>query len=58
MFITETTSREDLLKAIDSEESLFWAFVEADKDFVKMETNEIRDFITDWIEAGDECANC
>jgi hypothetical protein len=57
MFIDANTSRSNLLAAIDSDDDLMEAFIAANKDPDYMETEQLRGFIIDWIEAGDECAN-
>lgn len=54
--IDENTSRQDLLTAIYSENGLIDAFIAADKDPEFMDTEAVREFVMDWIEAGDECA--
>lgn len=56
MMIDENTLRQDLLDAIYAEGELIDAFIAADKDPENMETEEVRSFIIDWIESGDECA--
>jgi hypothetical protein len=55
MFIDKHTSRKDLLDAVYSERQLLDAFITANRDPEAMETEELRKFIIDWIEAGDEC---
>ena len=54
LFITETTSRSDLLNAIYSDLDLIDAFIQADLDPEVMETDVVRDFIVDWVADGDE----
>jgi hypothetical protein len=55
MYIDKHTSRKDLLDAVYSERQLLDAFISAKRDPELMETEELRKFIIDWIEAGDEC---
>jgi hypothetical protein len=54
--IDENTSRQDLLTAIYSEGSLIDALIAADLDPEFMDTEAVREFVMNWIEAGDECA--
>jgi hypothetical protein len=59
MFITATTSRQDLLTIWNENTlDLVDAFIAAgvDPDLPQTETDAIRDVIVAWIEAGDECA--
>lgn len=56
MFIDTNTSREDLLQVLNSEIDLVDAFIKANLDETAIGTDDLRDFITSWIEAGDECA--
>lgn len=58
LHIDENTSREDLLSAIYADLNIVQAFIDADKDPETMETADVRQFLTDWIEAGDECGGC
>ena len=54
--IDENSSRQDLLTAIYSEGGLIDAFITAGKDPEFMTTEDVRSFVMEWIEAGDECA--
>jgi hypothetical protein len=59
MFITETTSRADLLKVWNENTSeMLGAFLAAnvDPDLDSTPTEDIRRVILQWIEDGDECA--
>lgn len=56
MFIDANTSREDLLQVLNSDIDLIDAFIQADLDEENIGTNALRDFICNWIEEGDECA--
>ncbi len=55
-FIDQNTSREDLQVAIINNADLYRSFDE--RRFLNDEytNDELRAAITDWIEAGDECA--
>lgn len=56
MFIDANTSREDLLTAVYSDLDAVEFFMDRDLDPETMDTDAIRKTLTDFIEAGDECA--
>lgn len=56
MFIDANTSREDLLQVLNSDIDLVDAFIKANLDEATISTEDLRNFIAAWIEAGDECA--
>lgn len=56
MFLSDDTSREDLLTAVYGDLDLIDAFIKANKDPEFMGTADVLAFVREWVEAGDECA--